>query len=75
MSVAPLRRNLTWFGGAMFGSTLLQYGLYFWLARYLGVEAYGSFSLLLTIAVLTAPLCDLGMSVALVRTCAREPQA
>ena len=74
MSLAPLSRNFTCFGGAVFGSTLLQYGLYFWLARYLGVEAYGSFSLLLTIAVLTAPLCDLGMSVALVRTCARDPQ-
>lgn len=72
---ARIGRNLKFMSAGVLGSALLQYGLYFWIARYLGIQAYGAFSIALTVAVLAAPLCDLGMSVSLVRTCSRRPDS
>lgn len=70
-----VRRGLWWLSVAVFGSAALQYALYFGIARHLGAAAYGTFSLALTMAVLTGPLGDLGTSVSLVRTVARQPEA
>lgn len=69
-----LRRAIGWLGGGVFASALLQYLLFFVAARYLGVADYGAFSLALTIALLAAPFCDLGTSVALVCTGSRRPE-
>jgi O-antigen/teichoic acid export membrane protein len=62
-------------GGGVLASAALQYVLYFGVARCLGAEAYGTFSLALTVAVLAGPLCDLGTSVSLVRTTAQRPES
>ena len=70
-----VRGNLGWTSAAVAGTAVLQYGLFFWVARYLGAELYGVYSLAWTIAVLTGPLGDLGMSVALVRVGAQRPGA
>lgn len=67
------RRAIGWLGGGVFASALLQYLLFFVAARYLGAADYGAFSLALTLALLAAPLCDLGTSVALVCTGSRRP--
>ena len=56
-------RNLSAMSIAVVGSAILQYAIYFWIARYLGLEEYGVFSLALTVAVLAAPWTDLGVGV------------
>ncbi|MBI5850594.1 MAG: oligosaccharide flippase family protein [Planctomycetes bacterium] len=66
-------RNLCWMGAAVFLGSALQYALYFWIARYLGPAEYGLFSTVLTIAILTGPLVDLGMGVTLVWVAAKDP--
>jgi O-antigen/teichoic acid export membrane protein len=69
-----LGRNLCWMGAAIFFGSLIQYALYFWVARHLGPAEYGLFSVALTIAVLSGPFVDLGMSVTLVWVGARDPE-
>lgn len=56
-------RNLSAMSVAVVGSAILQYGIYFWIARYLGLAEYGVFSVALTVAVLAAPWTDLGVGV------------
>lgn len=68
-----LGRALGWLGGGVFASAALQYLLFFAAARWLGVVDYGTFSLALTVAVIAAPFCDLGTSVSIVCTGARDP--
>lgn len=70
-----MRRSLGWLGAGVAASAVMQYALYFAAARCLGVHDYGSFSLALSAAVLAAPFCDLGSSVAIVCTGARRPAA
>lgn len=69
-----LQRSLGWVGGGMFAGALLQYALFFGAARYLGAHEYGALSLAMTIALLAAPCCDLGTSVAIVCGGSRAPQ-
>lgn len=68
-----VRRAIGWLSGGVFAAAALQYLLFFAVARYLGVEDYGAFSLALAVSILLAPLCDLGTSVALVCTGSRDP--
>jgi O-antigen/teichoic acid export membrane protein len=70
-----VRSGLVVMSAAVAGSSALQYALFFWVARYLGAEAYGAYSFALTAAVLTGPLGDLGISVSLVRTVSQRPAA
>ena len=72
-SVAALGRNLRFMSGGILGAAVLQYALFFWMARHLGPESYGTFALALTVGVLSTPLCNLGTSVSLVHTCTRDP--
>ncbi|MEM7204012.1 MAG: flippase [Planctomycetota bacterium] len=72
---ARLQRNLRATGIGVFGTAVLQYALYFWIAQYFGSASYGEFALALTLALLSAPLCDLGMNVAVVWSHARVPEA
>ncbi len=74
-SADRLVRNLSFVGIGVVGSAAVQYALFFLVARYLGVPAYGVFSLALTVALLATPFCNLGTSVALVHTCTRQPEA
>lgn len=68
-----MRRAIGWLGGGVFASAVLQFLLFFAAARYLGAAEYGAFSLALVVAMLAAPFCDLGTSVALVCTGAQRP--
>lgn len=68
-----VRRAITWIGGGVFVSALLQYALFFAAARQLGLVEYGAFSLAFTVAILAAQLCDLGTSVSLVFAGSRRP--
>ena len=70
-----MRANLGWLGAGVAASAVMQYALYFAAARCLGAHDYGVFSLALAAAVLAAPFCDLGSSVAIVCTGARNPAA
>ncbi len=75
--MTPPRRfgkAIGWLGGGVFASAVLQYLLFFAVARWLGVADYGAFSLALTAAILAAPFCDLGSSVSIVCTGARRPE-
>ncbi len=76
MSDGPsqLRRAIGLLGGSVFASALLQFLLFFAAARWLGAAEYGTFSLALAVAMLAAPFCDLGTSVALVCIGARRPE-
>ncbi|MBL8725830.1 MAG: oligosaccharide flippase family protein [Planctomycetes bacterium] len=69
----PFGRAIGWLGGGVFASAVLQYILFFAVARWLGVAEYGAFSLALTAAILAAPFCDLGSSVSIVCTGSRRP--
>ena len=74
-SVRALGRNLRLVTGGVFGAALLQYALMFWIARVLGVQAFGAFALALSIGMLSTGLGNLGTSVALVHACARDADA
>ncbi len=67
-----MRRNLGFMAVGTFVATLVQAALYFLLARHLGAETYGGYSLALTIALLCAPLWDQGLAVWIVRAVAQD---
>lgn len=62
----PLLRNFRFMSIAVVGVALVQFALYFVVARYLGNADYGSFAVALTMALLAAPLCGLGMNISII---------
>ncbi|GAB4160308.1 MAG: flippase [Planctomycetota bacterium] len=74
MTAREVRRAVGWIGGGVFASSAIQYALFFALARLLGTGDYGAFALALSLAVLSAPFCDLGTNVSMLCSGSRRPR-